>query len=358
MSETELPSLSSLRLTSTAGCCATLEETATPGLVRTFTKSVIFLLMLFFFALIFVPWQQTSVGSGKVAAYSPTNRQQSIEAPIAGRIKRWNVREGQPVKKGEALVEIADIDPQIMNRLENQMQAAIYAVKAAEKALEYSQKNLERQERLANKGLSSQRKYELAQIEVSKHQSELSSAQAKEAEIQTKLARQSSQTITADQDGVVVRILAPEGGVLVKAGDALATLVPDTEDRVVELLIPGNDLPLITPGRKVRLQFEGWPAVQFSGWPSVAVGTFGGVVRFVDAVDDGHGNYRIIVFPDPDEPNPWPSGNYLRQGVRVVGWVLLDTVPLGWEFWRRLNGFPPTVSEQQKKQKDFSGHSL
>jgi hypothetical protein len=111
--------------------------------------------------------------------------------------------------------------------------------------------------------------------------------------------------------------------------------------------VDGNDMPLLSEGREVRLQFEGWPAVQFTGWPSVAVGTFGGQVALIDATDDGRGRFRILV--RPDQPADWPSGLYLRQGVRVNGWVLLNQVRLGYELWRRFNGFPPTVALREPK---------
>ena len=96
----------------------------------------------------------------------------------------------------------------------------------------------------------------------------------------------------------------------------------------------------MTPGREVRLQFEGWPAVQFVGWPSAARGTFGGIVTVVDSHDNGKGKFRVLVEPDPNDVS-WPSRRYLRQGVQVKGWVLLDEVSLGFEIWRQLNGFPP-----------------
>jgi hypothetical protein len=92
--------------------------------------------------------------------------------------------------------------------------------------------------------------------------------------------------------------------------------------------------------RHVRLQFEGWPAVQLAGWPSIAVGTFGGQIVSVDATDDGKGKFRVLVRPDPSD-QPWPEDRYLRQGVRANGWVQLDRVPLWFEVWRRINGFPP-----------------
>jgi hypothetical protein len=132
---------------------------------------------------------------------------------------------------------------------------------------------------------------------------------------------------------------------MVKEGQSLFTIVPDTTERAVELWVSGNDTPLIHQGDHVRLQFEGWPAVQFAGWPSVAVGTFGGKVVAVDPTDDGTGKFRVQVKQDGDQP--WPSDQYLRQGVRANGWVMLSQVPLGYEVWRQLNGFPPVISQKE-----------
>jgi hypothetical protein len=138
---------------------------------------------------------------------------------------------------------------------------------------------------------------------------------------------------------------------VLKAGDEIASFVPDNSEPVVELWVSGNDMPLISEDRKVRLQFEGWPAVQFVGWPSVAVGTFGGVVTLVDPTDNGKGSFRSLVSRDPLD-QPWPSTQYLRQGVRAKGWVLLNTVPLGYELWRQFNGFPPVVEQTNRPGED------
>jgi adhesin transport system membrane fusion protein len=155
--------------------------------------------------------------------------------------------------------------------------------------------------------------------------------------------------IRAPRDGIVFRLLASPGAELVKAGDPLVVLIPDTESRAVELWVDGNDVPLLEEGRAVRLQFEGWPAVQFSGWPSVAVGTFGGRIGLVDPKDDGSGRFRILVVPD-EEDEPWPAPEYLRQGARANGFVLLDQVSLGYELWRQANGFPPTVAMRPRSE--------
>jgi hypothetical protein len=112
--------------------------------------------------------------------------------------------------------------------------------------------------------------------------------------------------------------------------------------------VDGNDAPLITEGRTVRLQFEGWPALQFVGWPQAARGTFGGRVALIDAHDDGNGQFRVVVQPDPDDVDAWPDGSVLRQGVRANGWVLLEQVSVGYELWRRLNAFPPMLKKSPK----------
>ena len=271
---------------------------------------------------------------------------QGIEAPIEGRIDHWYVNEGSTVKKGEPIVELIDIDPNIIIRLEAEKNALDLKLQATEKAIFTSNKNIIRQKSLFEKGLSSERSLELAQLEYTKFLSEKASAMAEITRMETKLARQTSQLITSPRDGTIMNVTASQGGALVKSGDVLAILVPDSEQKVVELKISGNDLPLVSVGRPVRLQFEGWPAVQFSGWPSVAVGTFGGKVAFIDPSDDGTGNFRVLVFPDGNDQ--WPDKKYLRQGVRTMGWVLLDSVRLGWEMWRRFNAFPPTVTESPK----------
>lgn len=147
--------------------------------------------------------------------------------------------------------------------------------------------------------------------------------------------------ILAPQDGYIVRALRAGVGEQVKEGDPLVTIMPSSPQLAVALRVRGTDLPLITTGRKVRMEFDGWPALQFAGWPSVAVGTFGGVVAVVDRVNGPDGMYRILVTPDPED-EPWPTP--LQQGTGVRGWAMLNDVRLGFEIWRQFNGFPPSIT--------------
>jgi len=198
-------------------------------------------------------------------------------------------------------------------------------------------------------------KVEAARADRQASRQKLAELRAKRLDTETKLSRQGAQEVVAPRDGTILEILSGQGGEQVKEGDTLARLVPSDVLNVVELKVDGNDVPLIRRGQIVRLQFEGWPAIQFAGWPSVAIGTFPGEVTFIDAADDGQGKFRIVVKEPDGGDEPWPSERYLRQGIRAKGWVQLSRVPLGWEIWRQLNGFPPTVDpppDQGKAPKD------
>ena len=152
--------------------------------------------------------------------------------------------------------------------------------------------------------------------------------------------RDSMYVIEAPQDGFVVRAVQRGVGETVKEGEALLTVVPARPDQAAAIYVRAVDVPLLARGRKVRLLFDGWPAIQFSGWPSVSVGTFGGVVQVIDLVDSRDGKFRILVSPDSTD-EPWPT--QLRMGTGVKAWAMLDEVPVWFEVWRQLNGFPPTV---------------
>jgi len=163
--------------------------------------------------------------------------------------------------------------------------------------------------------------------------------------------------VRAPRSGFIQEWYGLEGSDAVKEGDQLFVIVPDAEELAVEMKVSGNDMPLLKEGDQVRLQFEGWPAVQFVGWPSVAVGTFGGKVNRVFPTDDGKGMFRVVVTPENHfaRENGWPDDRYLRQGVRANGWVLLRQVPLGYEIWRQLNGFPPVIADDEPTRTDSKG---
>ncbi len=236
-------------------------------------------------------------------------------------------------------LEIAERDEAVARRTLNSATAGVDSARAEQRAVEVD---------IGRIRADAKARVDSATATLNKTLSELEDSRVTLTRIQVDLSRQQNQLIQAPRDGMVLKVMGNTEGLIVKQGDSLLTLVPETRALAVELWVNGNDTPLITPGRPVRLQFEGWPAVQFGGYPEVAVGTFGGRVAFVDASDDGKGKFRLLVVPDQQD-EPWPGERFLRQGGRTRGWILLGRVTVAYEIWRQLNAFPPLVMMEEPK---------
>ena len=144
--------------------------------------------------------------------------------------------------------------------------------------------------------------------------------------------------ITAPQDGYITKAIRSGIGETVKEGEELLSIMPSNYDLAVSMYVKPMDLPLMQNGQKVRFMFDGWPTVVFSGWPNLSYGTFGGEVVAIDNFISENGKYRILVAPDPTDEE-WPTA--LRVGSGADGMSLLKDVPIWYEIWRKLNGFPP-----------------
>lgn len=311
-------------------------------------------------------------------------------------------REAATIRREAAAQRVQSLTSQLAE-LERALRLAVEAAEtrldAAKFAASTAQLQYDRIKGLYSdrRGLASQRDYELARLERDRTAADLTRAHAEleraavdvratlgstqaqrdsaKADLATaeqsfvsldiQVTQTGMQRVTSPRDGIVFRLLATEGTFL-RAGSPLCTVIPETDTRMVEIWLSGNDMPLVraretdeagnivSAGSPVRLQFEGWPAIQFIGWPSAAIGTFGGEVILIDPTDNGKGKFRALVAEKPDVLRPdsndrrvisWPGSRWLRQGVRAHGWVLLERVPLWFEFWRQLNGFPPALDE-------------
>lgn len=155
--------------------------------------------------------------------------------------------------------------------------------------------------------------------------------------------------ITAPQSGQVVKAKKAGIGEIVKEGEMIVEIVPDKIQYAVELYVRPLDLPLISPGQKVQFLFDGFPAIVFSGWPNASYGTFRGKVVAVESAVSSNGKFRILVAEDTDY-KPWPK--QLRVGAGAQGMALLKDVPVWYELWRNINGFPPDYYKPSEATKD------
>ncbi|WP_264512463.1 HlyD family secretion protein [Flavobacterium sp. N1719] len=144
--------------------------------------------------------------------------------------------------------------------------------------------------------------------------------------------------ITAPQNGYVNRALKSGLGETIKEGTEIVSIMPSKYDIAVETYVSPTDLPLIHKGEKVRIWFDGWPTIVFSGWPNMSYGTFGGKIVAVENFISPNGKFRVLIAPD-NEDHPWPKQISMGSGAQTL--ALLDNVPVWYEIWRTLNGFPP-----------------
>lgn len=150
--------------------------------------------------------------------------------------------------------------------------------------------------------------------------------------------------ITAPQNGYINKAIKAGIGETFKEGERLVGIMPANYDLAVETYVEPIDLPLVHLGEKVRVQFDGWPAIVFSGWPNASYGTYGAEVVAIENFISNNGKYRVLLAPDKGDRD-WPEAIRVGSGARTI--ALLDDVPIWFELWRKLNGFPPNYYQPE-----------
>jgi adhesin transport system membrane fusion protein len=160
--------------------------------------------------------------------------------------------------------------------------------------------------------------------------------------------------IIAPQNGFITNITKAGLGEVFNEGETIVTIMPVDYELAVEMFVKPVDISLFEIGQKTRIVFDGWPSIIFDGWPNVTFGTFGGTVVAIDRYISDNGKYRVMVAPDKEDA-AWPDEINVGSGAQTIS--LLNTVPVWYEVWRQLNGFPehfyklrPTKDKIEKKE--------
>ena len=183
---------------------------------------------------------------------------------------------------------------------------------------------------------------------------QIASGQADIAKLENQYAsyniRNGMYFILASQSGQIIKAQKAGIGEFVKEGEMIAEIVPDKIQYAVEMYVQPLDLPLLAIKQKVRFLFDGFPAIVFSGWPKASSGTFGGEIVAVESNVSVNGKFRVLVKEDATD-KPWPKE--LKMGAGAQGIALLKDVPVWYELWRNINGFPPDYYKKgEAKQKE------
>ncbi|QCX02227.1 HlyD family efflux transporter periplasmic adaptor subunit [Aggregatimonas sangjinii] len=193
---------------------------------------------------------------------------------------------------------------------------------------------------------------------ISKAQSDMFTAQSNQFDSEAQVTKLENEFTNYEMRNDMYYIKAPQNGFINKAlqggigetfkeGEPLLGIMPADIDMAVETFVEPLDLPLIHLGEKIRIQFDGWPVIVFSGWPNVSYGTYGGEVVAIETFISDNGKYRVLVAPDPED-HDWPEA--IRVGSGATTFALLEDVPIWFELWRQLNGFPPNYYQPDGAQ--------
>ncbi|MHA8094374.1 HlyD family secretion protein [Aquirufa lenticrescens] len=414
------------------------------------TKPWLIGLGLILLGVLFLPWTQNIRAKGQITSLYQEQKPQKIYSPIAGKISRWWVKEGDFVEQGDTLAKISEIkaeylDPKLISRTQEQLDAKKGTVSFYEQKVKSTEDQIAnlrsskalKQDQLTNKITALQQKLtgEKAELEAASNEYNLvkdqfernqkmfkeglisqTQFQQRNASMQNSLAKKTisenkvNQTLQeiqntkielrgVDQEysekmnkaegekfqslgmietgkGEVAKlenqvasytirdgmyyILAPQSGQVINAkkagigeilkdGEELLTIVPQNTNYAVEMYVRPVDLPLVSPGQEVRFIFDGFPAIIFAGgWPDQSFGTFPGKIRAVENNIDEKGMFRVIVVENPKDKK-WPK--QIKMGAGAQGIALLNDVPLWYELWRNINGFPADFYTVKKDEK-------
>nr|WP_315401111.1 HlyD family efflux transporter periplasmic adaptor subunit [uncultured Sphingobacterium sp.] len=391
------------------------------------------------FVTLFLPWTQNIKVKGTVTTLYQDQRPQQLNSPIPGKILKWYVKNGDFVKKGDTILQLAEVkddymDPQLLERTEQQVSAKkgvrdYYEAKVgttadqikalgagrelklaqlkvkisqlnnklqAEQAellaitneLKLSEDQFNRQKKMYDDGLVSltqlqqrnvsyqnvlakktaidnklaQTNQEILTVQIEEratiqdYTEKLSKTEGDrfsslgqiegstgeiaklENQVANYRARRGLYFVQASQDGQIVQLNKGGIGEILKETESIGTIVPSKVDYAVEIFVRPVDLPLLKVGQRVMCVFDGFPAIVFSGWPTTSYGTFAGKVIAVENNINTSGLFRALVIEDIGQ-KPWPP--QIKVGAGVQGIAILNDVPIWYELWRNINGFPP-----------------
>ena len=406
---------------------------------KSYTRKWVYGVLLLLAVCMFLPWTQNIRSNGYVTTLRQEQRPQELQSQIPGKIVKWYVKEGDFIKTGDTLLQLAEVkddylDPGQLNRTQqqiaaNQDKAGFYTQKigtasnqirtleeqrdlkisslnnkreqidrkivskkadiaAAKVDFENSDMQLQRAKKMLDAGVISKIDFErrsavfikakaalvdkenelsnlkqdliVNQLEAStatqeyadkifKAQGEQFSSRSEIAASEEKVASLSNKYQNLKLRAGYYFVLAPQGGQIIKAkkqgideiikeGEMLLEIVPENTAFAVEMFVNPLDVQLINIGQKVRFQFDGFPAIVFTGWPQSSYGTFGGKVVAIETNRNTDGKFRILVAEDSTD-RKWPPT--LKMGTGSKGFALLKDVPVYYELWRNINGFPP-----------------
>jgi len=181
-------------------------------------------------------------------------RQAVIKARVSGEVRKVEVREGEPVREGQAVArfDTADLDARVAERLG--------AYESAKAQLALAEKTRAMNVRLLNEKFISQNAFDGSESSLSVAQGSVKSAEA-----QLRLAQNARRdaTVAAPLSGIVAKRHVQPGEKV--AFDAPLLTIVDLRDLELAANVPAVDVPELKVGMPVELAVDGYGDRRFGG---------------------------------------------------------------------------------------------
>ena len=287
-----------------------------------------------------------------------------VGAPLTGNLGRMELHPGDAVQKGQLVARMVPLEPPLLDaRTRSELESRVSAAQAGQQqaaagtgrarlAVEYAQKELDRQRTLLAQKLTPPATLERAEFEVRSREMELKSAEfaARIADHDVEMARAAVRRLgsprktseelglTSPITGVVLRMLNVGGGVVAVGAPLLEVGDPAALEVVVDLLT--QDAVRVKPGMTALLTRWGGEKPLRAHVRVVEPSAFSAVSAL------GVAEQRVNVVLDLDEPREqWAT---LGDGFRVEARIITDAVDnavvvpagavfraaQGWSAWR------------------------
>lgn len=234
-------------------------------------------------------------------------RQAVIKARVSGEVRKVEVREGEPVREGQAVArfDTADLDARVAERLG--------AYESAKAQLALAEKTRAMNVRLLNEKFISQNAFDGSESSLS-----VAEGSVKSAEAQLRLAQNARRdaTVAAPLSGIVAKRHVQPGEKV--AFDAPLLTIVDLRDLELAANVPAVDVPELKVGMPVELAVDGYGDRRF-----------GGRIERINPTTEP-GTRSILVFVGlPNADAALKSGMFASGRIGLASSAPVPTLPLG-----------------------------
>jgi len=274
------------------------------------TRGVLYIIVAFIVvALVWAAVSKVDVIAEGRGTLVPEGYVKPVQAAGAGVVQNVFVKEGDPVERGQALVQLA---------------AAEMRTRLGKLREELDTSQLQLRQLMVNRPVAETLEQ---QNRIARLQSEIAAAE---------LMLQHT-TLTAPVSGIVTTIGVRGSGEVLQPGQTIATIAPTGAQLIVEALVPNKDIAFIEKGLPAKLKFDAFPFQDYGIVEATVID-----VSPDAQVDKALGSfYKVTIAPGKTEIAAKGKNVPLRPGLAVTAEIITERksiLSLLLEPFRKLKG--------------------